>query len=224
MAIYQSLPPELRPHILVSVTHHVTRRVTMIKKASIAFTLFSLASSALAQWEVTASYSQFDLDQGLSFDLGAAVLGAGYSFPITESLTLTPIVRIGYGVKDDDFPWYVGSVQNGQPIQYKPSAEISVDQYYGLQVRGEFQLSDRAYIFVAPSFSVIETKISVDYRSVGLNSPDYHQSDDADGFGIGAGAGFKFNDLMSAELAYEQTDLDHGVELNTLSAQLRFFF
>lgn len=194
----------------------------MIKKASIVFILFSLANSAVAQWEVSAGYSQLNLDQGLSFDLGAAVLGTGYSFPITESLTLTPIVRIGYGVKDDDFPWYVGSVENGQPIQYKPSAEIKVDQFYGIQVRGEFQVNDKAYIFVAPSFSVIETKITVDYRSVGLNFPDYHHKDEADGFGIGAGIGFKLNDLISAELLYETTDLDDKVEADVLTAQLRF--
>jgi outer membrane autotransporter protein len=156
--------------------------------------------------------------------LGAAVLGAGYSFPISEALSITPMIRIGYGIKDDDIPFYVGSVENGQPVQYQPSAKIEVDHFCGLQVRGEFQLNGKAYLFVEPSYSLVETKLSVNYRSVGLEFPDFSESDDREGFGIGAGAGVRFNDLISAELSYEIADLGNQVDMNTLSAQLRFSF
>lgn len=194
----------------------------MIKKTSLGFVFFCLANSAAAQWEVTAGYSQFDLDMGLSFDLGAAVLGAGYNFPISERLSITPMLRIGSGIKDDDYPWTIGSVENGQPVQYEPAAEIKVDKYYGFQVRGEFQLNNRAYLFVAPSYSVLDTKIAVNYQSAGLDFPNYSVRDDSDGFGIGAGAGWRFTDLISAELSYEMADLGNQVDVNILSAQLRF--
>ena len=194
----------------------------MIKKASIAFTLF-LANSAVAQWEATVGYSQFDSDW-LSLDVGAAILGTGYSFAINDKLTITPIARIGFGVKDDTLPITIGSSENGQPLQYEISAEVEVDQYYGIQVRGEFALNERAYLFVAPSYSAIETEMTVKYRSIGLDFADSRENFDRNGFGIGAGAGFRANDLISAELIYEKTDLGERVDMNTLSAQLRFSF
>lgn len=196
----------------------------MIKKASIAFTLIFLAQSAAAQWEVTTGYSRLELDQGLSFDFGAAVIGVGYGFPINDALTITPMLRLAHGIKDDKVPYYVGSTESGQPIQYELAAKIELGQYYGLQIRGEYQFSERAYLFVAPSYSVIETKITVNYRSVGLDSPDFSEHFDRNGFGIGVGAGFSFNDLISAELSYETTDLGSRVDVNTLSAQVRVSF
>lgn len=196
----------------------------MIKKASLGLALFCLANSAVAQWEVTAGYSQLDLDMGLSFDLGAAVLGAGYNFPISERLNITPMVRIGFGMKDDDFPWTLGTTENGQPVQYRPDAKLKVNQYYGVQVRGEFQLNNSVYLFVAPSYSVLEEKITVNYQSVGLDFSNKSVRRDWDGFGIGAGAGWKFTDFIGAEFSYETADFGRGVDVNTLNVQMRFSF
>src|SRR5690606_19605614 len=139
-------------------------------------------------------------------------------------LSITPMIRIGYGIKDDDIPFYVGSVENGQPVQYQPSAKIEVDHFYGLQVRGEFQLNSKAYLFVERSYSWVETKLSVNYRCVGLDFPDFSESYDKEGFGIGAGAGLRFNDLISVELSYEIADLGDRVDMKSLSALLRFSF
>lgn len=197
----------------------------MIKKAFLGFVFFGLANSAAAQWEVTAGYSQFELGgKRLHFDLGAAVIGAGYRFPISDTFSITPIVRIGFGIKDDDFPWTIAGVENGQPMLWEPAAKIKVDKYYGLQVRGEFQVNDKAYLFVVPSYSVLDTKISVNYQSVGLDFSNYSVREEEDGFGIGAGAGWRFTDLIGAELSYETADFGPGWDLNTLSAQLRFAF
>lgn len=197
----------------------------MIKKACFGFVFFCLANSAAAEWEVTAGYSQFELGgKRLHFDLGAAVIGAGYRFPISDSLSIIPMLRIGFGIKDDEFPWTTGAVENGQPVQYEPAAKIKVDKYYDLQVRGEFQVNSRAYLFVAPSYSALDTKISVNYQSVGLDFSNYSVREDDDGFGIGAGAGWRFTDLIGVELSYETADFGPGSDLNTLSAQLRFAF
>lgn len=191
----------------------------MIKKASLGLVFFCLTNSAAAQWEVTAAYSQLSDDH---FDLGAAVLGAGYSFPISERLSITPMVRIGFGVKDDSFLSYTGASQNGQPAQYVTPARLEIDQYYGLQIRGEFQLNNRAYLFVVPSYSDIEFKKSINFQRFGIDLPNYSGSYSLDGFGIGAGAGLRFNDLISAEFSYETTDLGSRVDMDTLNVQLRF--
>lgn len=150
------------------------------------------------------------------------MLGAGYSLPISEKLSITPMVRIGFGVKDDSFLSYTGASQNGQPAQYVTPAKLEIDQYYGLQIRGEFQLNNRAYLFVVPSYSEIELKESINFRRFGIDLPNYSGSYNLDGFGIGAGASLRFNDLISAELSYEMADLGNQVDVNTLSAQLRF--
>ena len=50
------------------------------------------------------------------------------------------------------------------------------------------------------------------WRKVGLDFPDFSESDDRESFGIGAGAGLRFNDLNSAELSYEVVDLGNRVD------------
>lgn len=195
----------------------------MIKKASMAFAIFCFANSAVAQWEVTAGYSYHDLDR-LSLGLGAAVLGAGYSFPINDKLSITPMLRVGFGVKDDDYLWTVGSTENGQPVQYEGTAKVELSKYHSLQIRADFELTNKAYAFVAPSYTMIESKRTFDPQSIGFDFPPDTNRDDMEGVGLGAGVGLKFSELISAELSYETTDYSNSIDGDVLSVRMRFSF
>lgn len=196
----------------------------MIKKISLGIAFLCLASSASAQWEAAVGYSNLSLEWE-SFDLGAVVVGAGYNIPINERLTITPTMRLGYGVKHDELPWHIGTVEtdeNLMPVTYELMAEVKVRQYYGFQVRTQFELDSGVYLFAAPSYSLLEISMSLD--TSGLDFDSRGRRIDEWGFGLGAGAGIKFSELIRAELSYERTVFDELSDTNMLNVQLRFVF
>lgn len=195
----------------------------MLKKASFGFALFCLASSALAQWEISAGYSSFDWDQtNHHMDVGAVVFGAGYQFPLNDRLTLVPAIRVCVGVTDKKIPLYIGSSQNGVPEQTVVSAKSEINEYYGVQLRAQFHLENSFYLFAMPSYSSIEYKISTDDLVLGRKVPSIYF--DEKGFGISVGAGKKFGDSVSAEISYEKAKFGNWGKTDILNAQLRYGF
>lgn len=181
----------------------------MLKRASIGFAMLSLASAASAQWEATVGYSNVDLDWAT---LGAMTAGVGYRIPINDTLSITPGARIGYGINNEAFPLSVGANNNGEPVTVVAEGEVEIGNFYGLQLRGQFDFENGVYLFAAPSYSALELDMSSEFGS---------SSYDDSGFGMGAGAGMRFNDFFNAEVSYEKMDF---AEADVLGIHARFTF
>ena len=167
------------------------------------------ASSASAQWEVSAGYTHVDT---ALHNLGAAVVEVGYQFPINDTWSVIPTARIGYGIKDGTLPLRVGDMEDGEPITYVYDADVSINRFYALQLRAQYNLNNGVYLFAAPSYTDLGLKI---------NGNQYDRSINDDGFGIAAGAGFQINDSWSVEASYEETN---AFDAELIGVQLRFSF
>lgn len=181
----------------------------MLRGITLGLVTVCWASSASAQWEASAGYTHVDT---ALHNLGAAVVGVGYQFPINNAWSVIPTARIGYGIKDGTLPVRVGDMEDGEPVTYVYDADISINNFYALQLRTQFYLNNGIYLFAAPSYTDLGLKI---------NGNQYDRTERDDGFGIGAGAGFRINDSLVAEASYEETN---AFDSELIGVKLRFTF
>lgn len=178
----------------------------MFKKAAFALALTTLPLAASAELVVGAGYTNLSGDDS-EFDASwnALVASVGYKASVSESFTIVPELRVGFGIGDDSH-----TVDNGFGSAVEVKTEV--DNLYGLAARGEFALGNGAYLFAVPSLT--KTKIAISAAGVGGTdvTSDWE-------FGIGAGAGFRFSDFVGIDLSYEVID-----EIDVLTVQGRFTF
>tara|TARA_Y100000296_G_scaffold67947_1_gene80922 strand:+ start:1307 stop:1813 length:507 start_codon:yes stop_codon:yes gene_type:complete len=168
----------------------------MFKKAILTAALVSVSMSASANWVLGVGYSNLSDDEGdIDISLGAIVASAGYNYAVNETFTLVPELRYGIGVSDDEIS----------------GVEIELDSFYALTLKGEFNVSDNVYAYVAPSYGKLELTASASGVSVSESS-DWE-------FGFGGGLGYKFNPATSVEVSYETFD---GSDVLSLGVKFAF--
>lgn len=192
----------------------------MGNKLIFAVALSALPFSASAQWVAGAGYANFSADIMGWGDakLGALIANVGYRLPMSEMLVLVPEVRVGFGLGEDAHSLESTEFDidgSGQTI--RAEANFELDTYYALALRAQLELNSSFYAYAVPSFAKVQYAFSVwDTFSVGR----FSGSSESDWeFGIGAGAGYQFNDFLGAEVSYEVVD-----EMDMLTVQARFRF
>ncbi len=164
-----------------------------IKATAIAL-LFVVTGQALALPTGSIGYSQLSYPNNT--DLGAVYVSAGYEFELGSNTSLTPELRLGTGVKDD----------NDCCI---PFGSLKLHMLYGLAGRANYNLDNGVYFFGTASY------VNYDIEATG---PFFGRSTNWE-FGIGAGLGLYFTNHLGIELQYENVDSE-----DVFSAGLRFRF
>lgn len=164
----------------------------------------AFSSSALADWNLSASYNNFSDDtDGVDISLGTITAGVGYKYEYPNSkFSVMPELRIGTGVKDDDFVLWYGDMGL--------SATVEVKTFTALSVRGQYEISDSVSVFVQPVYANLDVEVSLYGESA---------SDDEWDFGVGAGLIAQANEQYSFEVSYERFD-----ETDVISAGVRYHF
>lgn len=168
----------------------------MFKKALLAAALVSVTMSASANWVLGVSYSNLSDSEGdIDISLGGVVASAGYKYAVNQTFSIVPELRYGIGVSDDEVF----------------GVDLELDSFYALSLRGEFDVTENVYAYIAPSYGKLEVTAS---------AGGFSESDTSDWeFGIGGGLGYKFNPTTSAEVSYESFD---GTDVLSIGAKFAF--
>lgn len=146
------------------------------------------------------SYSNFSDDPGgVDFDLGTLNLNAGYEYQLSNQFSLEPLLTLGVGVNDDE----AGTAN-------LTVAEVEIDRWMALSVRGKYQLNDKIYLYAQPSYG----NLKVEAKTLGQSVTE----DDWE-FGLGAGVGFDVSERVSLEMTYDNYD---GTDVISAGINYRF--
>ena len=170
--------------------------------ASSSFTVMAAESEPSTNWVGGISYINLsDEDEGLDISLGGVVGSFGYKIKSGDNFYLTPEVRIGVGIKDDTI-FYSGI-----------GFDVELDRFLALSVRGQFELDNGVYIFVAPTYANAKFTVSASHGYSGASSTDSWE------LGVGGGVGYNFSNTTSAEGTFEQFD---GTDVFSLGLKFNF--
>lgn len=168
----------------------------MFKKTLVSLLLAGASFSSAANWVGSVGFINVsDADISLTGYAGSL----GYKLNSDEYLHIVPEVRLGVGIFTDSVDIYDVDV------------EIDMDTFAAFSLRGQYDFNDSFYIFAAPSYANLAIT-----ASASANGVSYSETTDSWEFGIGGGAGFILNDLVSFELNFEQFD---GSDVMTFSAR-----
>lgn len=163
-------------------------------------TILSVAISASSLnasegWFGKAGAARFsDSGEGVSIDLDAIFVGAGYSFKVADNFYIAPEARFAKGMGSDDI-WGV---------------DVEIDTAWFVGARGVLKADSGLFGFVSVGYG----DITID-ASIGSIS----ESASADDIGFGAGFGYEFNDKFAIELGFEDYD---GTDVIQLGTNFRF--
>lgn len=161
-------------------------------------TLAATSFSSLANWTGGVSYINISDNVGYSdISLGVVAGSLGYEFNTSEKFSLVPELRIGLGIKDDEFDWIV-------------DVDVEVERFVSFSVRGQYDFNNTWYAYAAPSYTNLELKASLD---------DYFDSADESEFGFSAGFGINLTETTAIEVTFEDFD-----GTNLVGAGLKFAF
>ena len=147
---------------------------------AIAFLAFSIPASA--QWVAGGGYLNLsDDDDGIDVDVGGIYGSLGYLIEGEGNFSFLPEIRLGVGVSDDSVLGF----------------DVELDSFFALSLRGQYDFESGLYLFAAPSYARAEFTVS---------SGGFSDSDDDWEFGIGGGAGYRFQDNFWGEVGYETYD------------------
>ncbi len=164
------------------------------KVLAVSSLLALFATSANAQWNMSAGYTQLSDDSdGLDVTLGAVTVGAGYLIENDESqFSWMPEIKIGLGIKDDSFF----------------GIDVEIDRYVALSFRGQYQVNDTIYVYAQPV-----------YANLKISAPDYGESSSEWELGFGGGVGFQATEALSFEATYESID---GTDVASVGIRYKF--
>lgn len=180
-------------------------------KYSVLGMLLAVASSSLMaaeveptnSWVAGVSYMNLsDETDGVDISVGGVVGSLGYQFKSGENFYLVPEVRLGTGVSSDSFLF------SGIGV------EVELDSFTALSLRGQFEFDNGLYLYAAPTYANAEFTTSL--SAVGLKES---VTEDSWEFGVGGGVGYRFTQLISAELSYEQFD---GTDVFSVGLKFNF--
>jgi opacity protein-like surface antigen len=160
-------------------------------------------NNAYANTSLTAGYSDLSADtEGFDISLSALTVGIAYELDInSERFTLMPEFRFGKGVNDDTAEIFGFDVF---------PADVAIDHYMVLSLRGNYAFTDSVYFFAQPAYANLKIEVTNFGES---------ESDDNWDFGYGIGAGFSPMDNFSLEVSYENFD-----ETDVLTGTVRYRF
>ena len=194
-------------HNILSQKLYFQEGISMFSKnlpsALLACSLGLAANSVYANTSLTVGYS--DLSAKIeAFDISLAAVTVGFAYEIdtiSERFTVMPELLIGKGVKDDTAEIYGDDVL---------AAEVSIERYLVLSLRGNYAVSDNVYLFAQPS-----------YANLKIGESNFGDSDsDSDwSFGYGIGGGFSLTDNFSLEVSYAKHD-----ETDSVAGTVRYSF
>lgn len=117
----------------------------------------------------------------LDYELGLFGATVGYRLASSSLFSLTPELRVGFGVEDD----------------HAQGIKLDVERYYGVNLRAQWELARNTWFFVAPSYTNFQAKAS----GFGVTA----REDDWE-FGGGLGLGIGLSENTGLELSYEKFD------------------
>ena len=174
----------------------------MFKKTALAILIAGTSFSSLANWVSGVSYINLsDEEDGLDISLGGITGSLGYKINSENNFYFMPEVRIGTGISDDSVSMLGVDV------------DVEMDGFIALSIRAQYELENGVYLFAAPSYANVEFTANASQGGQSASA-----TEDSWEFGIGGGAGYKFNDSISGEFVYEQFDgtdvLSFGVKFD----------
>lgn len=170
-------------------------RMQQLAGAAIIVLSAGMAGSALAGPTGSIGYTQLmDVED---LDLGAIYGSVGFEFELGPNVSITPELRLGSGVKDDNFFFF----------------DVELRRLYGLATRVSYTADSGFYVFGTASY------VNYDFRFRPRTGSGSSFTEDSWEFGIGAGLGFYFTERFGVELQYENVDSE-----DVVSAGLRWRF
>ncbi len=153
-----------------------------MKRILVLLALFAVSVPASAQWVAGGGYINLsDEDDGIDVDLGAVYGSIGYLIEGEGNFSFLPEIRLGIGISDDTVF----------------GVDVELDSFFALSLRGQYDFDSGLYLFANPSYARAEFTAS---------SGGFSASEDDWEFGIGAGAGYRFQDNFWGEVGYETYD------------------
>ncbi|MGL4939209.1 outer membrane protein [Shewanella sp.] len=180
-------------------------------KYSVLGMLLAVASSSLVaaeveptnSWVAGVSYMNLsDESDGVDISVGGVAGSLGYQFKSGENFYLVPEVRLGTGVGSDSFSL------SGIDV------EVELDTFIALSLRGQFEFDNGVYLYAAPTYANAEFTAKASYFGQTASS-----TEDSWEFGVGGGVGYRFSQVTSAELSYEQFD---GIDVFSVGLKFNF--
>ena len=176
----------------------------MIKKVLFAAVIASVSGSCLANWVGDLSY----IDLGISkndateaskdLDFGLISTAVGFEVPINENFSVIPEVQYAFSVKDDDYTFMDDATGKGK-------SEGKLDQFYGFNVRAQFNFTPEFYAYVQPQYTRYEFKGTAHNGDGSIDKSHYKETR----FGYGGGVGYQFTPQLAANLGYLKIDGDY---------------
>ncbi len=165
-----------------------------MKKTLLAAVILACSAPVHAGWQLGADYLDVELDSGISnvsdISLGAIAIHAGYQFNINDAFSITPYIKYGVGISDDNTKldsYYYDVYGNATYTTYNIKTEL--DRYFELGGKIQYQFSNGIYLFG----NVTSTNFEL--------SLEGYSSDDTQ-TGVGAGMGYQFKNNFALELGY----------------------
>jgi opacity protein-like surface antigen len=163
--------------------------------------VYANTSLTVGYTDLSAETEVFDISLS-ALSLSALMVGIGYELDTnSKRFTLEPGFRVGIGVNDDTAAVFGFDVV---------PADVAIEHYVVLSLRGNYVLSDSVYLFAQPAYANIKIEVSNFGESDSDNKWD---------FGYGIGAGFSPVDNFSLEVSYEKFD-----KTDVLTGAVRYRF
>lgn len=154
-----------------------------------------------------ASFSEDNTELGDDFDIrvNGVLASVGYAIESTNSFSFIPELRIGRGVSKETM------------CVLDVCFNLSIDRAVLLGLRAQYQASEAAYIYLAPTYAKLRMKAEVDGVSeCAAIGGCASETEDGDEFGFAIGGGVDINDGLMLDFSYERYD-----STNTFTVGLR---
>ncbi len=174
-----------------------------MKKSLLAIILASCSTSAMADWGAGLHYVSFiNNGDGPDVSYEGAQISLNYIYDAGEGLSIIPQARLVAGLDTEDI------------VILNRVVKTELDSAYGLAVKGVYELDNGLVLFAEPTYMRLDVTASTT-----IADADFSLSSDTWKFGIGVGAGYRFNDQWSFDASYNHSD-----DINITSLGIRFDF
>ncbi len=151
--------------------------------------------------------------------VGVITAGLGYKFDLGKNFSLIPEYRIGTGFTEGtmDVGGELTAGTGSGYLVYREDIDVEVDSFMAFSVRGQYDLNNGIYAYIAPSYSRTKTSTSTAFLSTDPRKNSFGKT--YTGFGYRAGLGFHLTSRLGADVSYERYS-----EITGLSFGLHYTF